>query len=116
LGAQRVNGYSFIGNKLPKDLRQFSHPAISPADVASPQLTLPSAAFHSRLKTELNMNKYSVGGNTTIGFLIEKLDLSEIEQSWHCNLYKIHSRFNKVKRALQFEECQNSKQIFQIEQ
>ena len=42
-----------LWNKLPKDLRQFSHFAISPVDVASPALSLSSAAFHSRLKTEL---------------------------------------------------------------
>ena len=42
-----------IWNKLPKNLRQFSQPDISPVDVTSRPLELSSAAFHSRLKTEL---------------------------------------------------------------
>ena len=42
-----------LWNGLPKDLRQFAHPPISPLNSTSPPLALSSSAFHSRLKTEL---------------------------------------------------------------
>jgi len=42
-----------LWSKLPKDIRKFVHPHISPLNFTSPLLALSSAIFHSLLKTEL---------------------------------------------------------------
>src|SRR6218665_3034216 len=57
-----MNNQEVTVNGLPKDLHQFAHPPNRALNFTYPPLAIPSATFHSRLKTELF--KISYPGST----------------------------------------------------